>query len=70
MRLIADESVDGPTVERLRAEGHSVLFVAETTPGIADYEVLAIACREEPLDLSALDCRIPLADLYDGVFDE
>jgi len=22
------------------------------------------------LDLTALDCRIPLADLYDGVFDE
>lgn len=43
MKLVADESLDGPIVERLRADGHSVLFVAELRPGIADTEVLAMA---------------------------
>ncbi|MFL6198699.1 MAG: DUF5615 family PIN-like protein [Thermoanaerobaculia bacterium] len=40
MRLVADESVDGPIVERLRAEGHEVLYVAELDPGITDEVVL------------------------------
>ncbi len=29
MRLLADESVDGPVVVRLRADGHTVAWVAE-----------------------------------------
>lgn len=40
MNLLADESVDGPIVEALRQSGHSVTYVAEFTPGIADEEVL------------------------------
>lgn len=43
MRLVADESVDGPIVERLRAEGHEVLYVAELDPGISDEVILAQA---------------------------
>lgn len=53
MKLVADESVEGPTVERLRGDGHLVLFIAETAPGIADYEVIAIARREKTLLLTA-----------------
>jgi predicted nuclease of predicted toxin-antitoxin system len=40
MRLVADESVDGPIVERLRADGHEVLYVAELDPGASDEVIL------------------------------
>lgn len=53
MRLVADESVEGPTVCALRDAGHSVLFIAETSPGIEDSDVLVIARREEALLLTA-----------------
>ena len=51
--MVADESVEGPTVSALRAAGHSVLFIAETSPGIEDGEVLGIARREQALLLTA-----------------
>jgi predicted nuclease of predicted toxin-antitoxin system len=55
---VADESVEGPTVAALRAAGHVVLSIAETTltkitPGIEDTAVLAIARREKTLLLTA-----------------
>lgn len=53
MRLVADESVEGPTVAALRATGHTVLFIAETSPGIEDSDVLVIARRERALLLTA-----------------
>jgi len=40
MNLLADESVDRPIVERLRDDGHEVVYVAELSPSIADDEVL------------------------------
>lgn len=40
MNLLADESVDRLIVERLRADGHYVAYVAELDPGITDLEVL------------------------------
>jgi predicted nuclease of predicted toxin-antitoxin system len=40
VNLVADESVDRPTVLRLREEGHEVLYVAEFSPGVADDDVL------------------------------
>ena len=49
MNLVADESVEGPTVNRLRRDGHSVVYVAELDPGIGDPDVLAIATRERTL---------------------
>jgi len=52
VKLVADESVEGPTVSALRSAGHSVLFIAETSPGIEDAEVLAIALREQALLLT------------------
>ena len=36
MNFLADESVDQPIVERLRADGHDVLAVAEMAPSIPD----------------------------------
>lgn len=53
MKLVADESVEGPTVYDLRAAGHEVVFVAEASPGIADSAVLEFARREEALLLTA-----------------
>ena len=43
MNFFADESVDHPIVERLRADGHDVLAVAEMAPSILDDAVLAHA---------------------------
>jgi predicted nuclease of predicted toxin-antitoxin system len=43
VNLLADESVDGAVVRRLRADGHTVEFVAESSPSIPDDEVLARA---------------------------
>ena len=40
MNLLADESVDGPVVERLRQDRHDVVYVAEIAPSITDDEVL------------------------------
>ena len=40
MKIVADESVDKQIVDRLRANGHDVLFVAELAPGIDDETVL------------------------------
>lgn len=53
MNLLADESVDGPIVEALRQSGHTVAYVAEFTPGIADEEVLREANRLEALLITA-----------------
>jgi predicted nuclease of predicted toxin-antitoxin system len=53
MKLLADESVDRPIVERLRTEGHSLLYVAELSPSISDDEVLRLANDEDALLLTA-----------------
>jgi predicted nuclease of predicted toxin-antitoxin system len=52
VKLVADEGVDRPIVERLRADGHSVWYVAEVSPGIADDAVLELANREAALLLT------------------
>lgn len=36
MNLLADESVDRQIVERLRQDGHDVLYIAELEPGISN----------------------------------
>ena len=43
MNLLADESVDRQIVERLRSEGHEVIYVAEVEQGITDDVVLSKA---------------------------
>lgn len=39
MNLLANEGVDRPIVERLRRDGHDVVYVAELSPSITDDEV-------------------------------
>ena len=43
MKLVADESIDGPIVERLRVSGFEVVAIAEVEPGLGDDEVLSLA---------------------------
>ena len=40
MNLVADEGVDRAVVERLRPDGHEVIYVAELSPSVSDEEVL------------------------------
>ncbi len=53
MNLVADESVDGPIVARLRADGHIVLYVAEHAAGLSDEEVLALANTQRSILLTS-----------------
>jgi predicted nuclease of predicted toxin-antitoxin system len=43
MMLVADEGVDRPIVEALRADGHTVKYFAESGSGSTDTDVLAAA---------------------------
>jgi predicted nuclease of predicted toxin-antitoxin system len=53
MKFVADESLDFQIVQRLRQDGWSVLYIAETKPGIADSEVLDLANENGALLLTA-----------------
>lgn len=53
MNFLADEGVDFPVVQKLRSDGHAVLYVAEMDPGISDEEVLASANEKDALLLTA-----------------
>jgi predicted nuclease of predicted toxin-antitoxin system len=53
MKLLADESVDLPIVNRLRLDGHGVICVAELAPSLSDEAVLELANRENALLLTA-----------------
>lgn len=53
MKLLADESVDRPIVERLRQESYQVWYVAEMEPGVSDNVVLNLANREGTVLLTA-----------------
>lgn len=53
MNLLADESVDQQVVERLRLEGHDVLYIAEMEPGITDDAVLGKAKEKDALLVTA-----------------
>ena len=49
MRLCADENIGEDCVKRLREEGHDVLWIRETAPGISDQDVLARAFADTRL---------------------
>jgi predicted nuclease of predicted toxin-antitoxin system len=46
LRILADESVEGEVVARLRGEGHDVAYIPEASAGVGDDEVLARANAE------------------------
>lgn len=43
MKILGDESIEAEIVEALRQSGHEVTDIKETTPGIADRQVLSVA---------------------------
>lgn len=43
MNLLIDESVDRQVVERLRQDGHNVVYVSDLDPGVSDDVVLSTA---------------------------
>jgi len=53
LKFLADECIDRQIVNRLRQEGHKVLYVAEMASGIPDDEVLNLANREKSILLTA-----------------
>jgi predicted nuclease of predicted toxin-antitoxin system len=53
MHLLADKSVDQPVVERLHADGHEVVAIAEMEPSMADEAVLTMANQRRAVLLTA-----------------
>ncbi len=53
MKIVADENIDKDIVDRLRLDGHQVLYVAEAEPGIDDHAVLALSLEGEGVLLTA-----------------
>lgn len=53
MNVLADESVDGPVVQRLREDGRQVVYVAEIDSGISDKEILQAANVQSAMLLTA-----------------
>jgi predicted nuclease of predicted toxin-antitoxin system len=43
MRFLTDENVSRRVIERLRDEGHDILSIRETRPGLPDGDVLSAA---------------------------
>lgn len=52
MKFLADENIDKPIVERLRNDGHTVLYVLEMKPSISDNEIIQLANQELALLLT------------------
>ena len=53
MNFLVDESVDRQVVERLRQDGHAIVYVAEMDPGIDDDDVLQAATEHGGLLMTA-----------------
>jgi uncharacterized protein with PIN domain len=52
LKFLGDENLDWQIVQRLRFDGHEVLYVVEIEPGIADDEVLNLANNESAILLT------------------
>lgn len=53
MKIVADESVDKQIVDRLRAQSHEVIYIAELDPGIDDDTVLFRSHNADALLITA-----------------
>lgn len=53
MNLLADEDVEQQIVQKLREEGHQVLYITESNPGITDEKVLEKSNEEKALLITA-----------------
>jgi predicted nuclease of predicted toxin-antitoxin system len=46
LKLVCDEGVQKPIVDRLRLGGYDVLYIAESNPGADDATVLSVAAEQ------------------------
>jgi predicted nuclease of predicted toxin-antitoxin system len=53
VKFLGDENLDWQIVERLRLDGHEVLYVVEMEPGIPDDEVLELANNQGAILLTS-----------------
>jgi predicted nuclease of predicted toxin-antitoxin system len=53
VKIVADENVDKEIVDRLRADGHNVLYIAEENAGIDDRNILDRSLRTGSVLLTA-----------------
>ena len=53
MRILVDEDVEYPVIERLRQDGHIVESILEQSPGALDLPILARAVQQHTLLLTA-----------------
>lgn len=51
--FLADENVDREIVDRLRRDGHDVVWIAQFAPGITDDEVLRLASANQRVLVTA-----------------
>lgn len=47
MQILADENIPGSAVQLLRESGHDVLWISETSPGVADREIMRVAVETQ-----------------------
>ena len=47
MKILADENIPLKAVQGLRDSGHDVLWIRESSPGIADPEIIHVAVDEQ-----------------------
>lgn len=52
MNFLADEGIDKQIVDRLRQDGHNVVYIAEEAPGITDDVILDMANQQSALLLT------------------
>jgi predicted nuclease of predicted toxin-antitoxin system len=53
VKWVADESVDKPIVDAIRAHGHEVYYILEQNSGISDNQVLSIANKKSSILITA-----------------
>ena len=67
LKLLCNENIPAAVITALRAEGHDVVAIGETSPGLKDRDVLAIALSQERIcltfdkDFGELAARHPAA---------
>ena len=49
MKFLADENVDAQIIKRLRDDGHTIIYIAETEPSISDIEIMQTANHNQAL---------------------
>jgi predicted nuclease of predicted toxin-antitoxin system len=52
MRLVVDEGVHSFIVDRLREDGHDVLYIAQAMPGLPDDGVVSVAREQKAIVIS------------------